>query len=179
MTQRGGKMPRVGRGAVQIGCARFLLLVRPTSNEARKTANGQEGVEEDPRTAAIRRASQAPRTNGTHNVSGTGKNIPKSEKEMDMKATRMLGTGALAISITLGGLAVQGHAAGQPGTAADPHKSVQGAEHKCGSGNCGAGNCGTAKPEDGTEKKDAEKQAREKNSSSKGATHSCGAGTCG
>lgn len=96
-----------------------------------------------------------------------------------MNATRMLGTGALALSLTLGGLAVRGHAAGESGTKADPHKSMQGAEHKCGSGNCGAGNCGAARPDDGTDTKEAEKQAREKNARSKGASHSCGAGKCG
>jgi uncharacterized low-complexity protein len=96
-----------------------------------------------------------------------------------MKATKILSTGALALSLTLGGLSIQGDAASQSSEKGDGRKTVQGAEHKCGSGNCGAGNCGAVKTDDETEKTATEKQSKEKRVKSKGASHSCGAGTCG
>jgi len=96
-----------------------------------------------------------------------------------MKATKIISTGALALSLTLGGLSVQGHAAGPSPEKGEAPKTMQGAEHKCGSGNCGAGNCGAVKPDDEKGKKATETQTREKNVKSKGASHSCGAGKCG
>ena len=91
-----------------------------------------------------------------------------------MKATKILSTGALAVSLTLGGLSVQAHADSQSNVKGDAQKSMQGAEHKCGSGNCGA-----SKPDDQKDKNAAEKQMRDKNATSKGASHSCGASKCG
>ncbi len=91
-----------------------------------------------------------------------------------MKATKILSTGALAVALTLGGLSVQGHADSQSNVKGDAQKSMQGAEHKCGSGNCGA-----SKPDDQKDKNAAEKQMKDKNAKSKGASHSCGASKCG
>jgi uncharacterized low-complexity protein len=96
-----------------------------------------------------------------------------------MKATKILSTGALAAALTLGGLAVQGHADSQTNVKGDAQKSMQGAEHKCGSGNCGAGNCGASKPDEQKEKTAAKKQIDDKEAKSKGASHSCGAAKCG
>lgn len=96
-----------------------------------------------------------------------------------MKATKILSTGALAMALTLGGLSVQGHADSQSNVKGDAQKSMQGAEHKCGSGNCGAGNCGASKPDDQKDKNAAQKQMKDKNATSKGASHSCGASKCG
>jgi uncharacterized low-complexity protein len=91
-----------------------------------------------------------------------------------MKATKILSTGALAMALTLGGLSVQGHADSQTDVKGDAQKSMQGAEHKCGSGNCGA-----SKPDDQKDKTASDKQENEKNAKSKGASHSCGASKCG
>ena len=96
-----------------------------------------------------------------------------------MKATKILSTGALAVGLTLGGLSVQGYADSQPNAKGDAEKSMQGAEHKCGSGNCGAGNCGAAKPEDQKDKTASDKPGDDKNAKSKGASHTCGASKCG
>ena len=91
-----------------------------------------------------------------------------------MKATKILSTGALAMALTIGGLSVQGHADSQSNEKADAQKSMQGAEHKCGSGNCGA-----SKSDDQKDKNAAQKQMKDKNATSKGASHSCGASKCG
>jgi len=96
-----------------------------------------------------------------------------------MKATKIISTGALALGLTLGGLSVQGYADSHTGSKGEAQKTMQGAEHKCGSGNCGAGNCGAAKPEEQKDKKASGKQADDKTKTSKGASHSCGAGKCG
>lgn len=96
-----------------------------------------------------------------------------------MKATKIISTGALAAALTLGGLGVQAHADSHKDMKGDAEKTVQGAEHKCGSGNCGAGNCGAAKPDDQKDKTMSDKQGDEKNANSKGASHSCGSGKCG
>ena len=101
------------------------------------------------------------------------------KKEIVMKATKILSTGALAAAIALGGLSVRGYADSQTDVKGDARKTVQGAEHKCGSGNCGAGNCGASNPEDQEDKKASEKQAEQKKARNKGASHSCGAGSCG
>jgi uncharacterized low-complexity protein len=91
-----------------------------------------------------------------------------------MKATKIVSTGALAAALTLGGLAVQARADSQTNVKEDAPKTVQGAEHKCGSGNCGA-----SKPDDQKDKTTSHKQGDEKNASSKGASHSCGSAKCG
>jgi len=91
-----------------------------------------------------------------------------------MKATKILSTGALAVALTLGGLSVRGYAENQTNTQGDAHPSMQGAEHKCGSGNCGA-----SKTDDQKAKTASDKPAKDKNASDKGASHSCGAAKCG
>ncbi len=96
-----------------------------------------------------------------------------------MNAAKILSTGALAVGLTLGGLSVQAGTDSHSNTKGDAQKSMQGAEHKCGSGNCGSANCGASKPDEQTDKKAMEKQMQEKNARSKGASHSCGAGQCG
>jgi uncharacterized low-complexity protein len=97
-----------------------------------------------------------------------------------MKATRIISTGALALSLTLGGLSIQAHADSQSSVKGDANKSMQqGAEHKCGSGNSGAGNGGAQKPDDQNGKNATEKQTNDKDARNKGASHSCGAGSCG
>ena len=91
-----------------------------------------------------------------------------------MKATKILSTSALAVALTLGGLSVRGHAENQTNMQGDIHKSMQGTEHKCGSGNCGA-----SKSDDRKAKAASDQPAHDKNAGDKGASHSCGAAKCG
>ena len=91
-----------------------------------------------------------------------------------MKATKILSTGALAVALTLGGLSVRGYAEDQTNMQGNTPESMQGAEHKCGSGNCGA-----SKTDDQKAKTASEKPAQDKSAKDKGESHSCGAAKCG
>ena len=87
-----------------------------------------------------------------------------------MKIGKLVSTGALALTLSLTGLAVgttgcastSGAAGATPGTSAD-----KGADHSCGAKSCGEKSCGAS----------SEKKAPAKED--KGASASCGAKSCG